>query len=150
MDISNRHPLDVITKNNSLSMLEALIPFVDYPLKLPLALLIKFNEIRLIMEAFGSLNRLTSLGLHHPAKDPMDMLCSFAGISPEMLKMLMSMTEGMNGSFSPDILSQLNGNPDFQESIPSGEDDFDLRIQSILSEYDLQQAEQLQQEENLP
>lgn len=109
MEANNRHPLESITNNNSLSMLEALIPFVEYPLKLPLALLIKFNEIRLIINAFRSLDNITRLGLHNISQDPMDMLCSLTGISPEMLKMLFSMMENMDGTLSPDMLSGLAG-----------------------------------------
>lgn len=109
MEQNNRHPLESITNNNSLSMLEALIPFVEYPLKLPLALLIKFNEIRLIINAFRSLDNLTRLGLHNISQDPMDMLCCLTGISPEMLRMLFSMMENVNDPMSPDILSGLTG-----------------------------------------
>ena len=61
-------------------MLEALIPFVDYPMKLPLALLIKANEIRLIIHAFHSLDYLSKIGLHNSSKDPIDMISSFTGI----------------------------------------------------------------------
>lgn len=110
MEQNNRHPLEAITNSNSLSMLESLIPFVEYPLKLPLALLIKFNEIRLIINAFRSLDNLTRLGLHSISRDPMDMLFSLTGIPPEMLKMLFTMMENSNDSLSPDILSGLTGN----------------------------------------
>lgn len=110
MEQNNRHPLEAITNSNSLSMLESLIPFVEYPLKLPLALLIKFNEIRLIINAFRSLDNLTRLGLHSISRDPMDMLFSLTGIPPEMLKMLFSMMENSNDPLSPDILSGLTGN----------------------------------------
>ena len=115
MDQKTQHPLERITCNNSLSMLEYLIPFVDYPLKLPLALFIKFNEIRLLINAFHSTDNLVRLGLHNPSSDPIDMLCSITGMSPEMLKMLFSMMESSDGSFSPDILSGLTGatTPDF-------------------------------------
>lgn len=169
MDTGNRHPLEIITKNNSLSMLEALIPFVDYPLKLPLALLIKWNEIRLIINAFHSLNNLSGMGLHQPTKDPFEMLCGMAGISPDMLKMLMSTMENNKNGFSPELFSQMSGGgaPDlssmtnlfgqneqpepftaedtfsYNDSPAYAEKDFDARIQSILTEYDLSQAEQL-------
>ena len=65
MEQNPRHPLNSITNNNNMSMLEALIPFVDYPMKLPLALLIKANEIRLIIHAFHSLDYLSKIGLHN-------------------------------------------------------------------------------------
>lgn len=110
MDQNNRHPLGAITNRGSLSMLEALIPFVEYPLKLPLALFIKFTEIRMIINAFHSLEDLTRIGLHNVSNSPTDMLCSLTGIPPEMLNMLFSLSENWGSSFSPDMLSGLAGN----------------------------------------
>lgn len=110
MDLNNRHPLGAITNRGSLSMLEALIPFVEYPLKLPLALFIKFTEIRMIINAFHSLEDMTRLGLHNASNNPTDMLCSLTGIPPEMLNMLFSLSENLGNSFSPDMLSGLAGN----------------------------------------
>lgn len=102
-----RHPLNAITNNNPMSMLEALIPFVDYPMKLPLALLIKVNEIMLILKAFQSLDYLSRIGLHNPSKDPMDMLGSLTGMSPEMLKMMMSVLNNSDITGNTDLLSSL-------------------------------------------
>lgn len=110
MEPTNRHPLESITGSSGLSMLELLIPFVDYPLKLPLALFIKFTEIRLIINAFHSLETVTRLGLHSTSNSPTDMLCSLTGISPEMLQMLLSLSGNTNASFSPELLSGLAGN----------------------------------------
>lgn len=104
-----RHPLNAITNNNPMSMLEALIPFVDYPMKLPLALLIKANEIMLILRAFQSLDYLSRIGLHNPSKDPMDMLGSLTGMSPEMLKMMMSVLNNSDAAGNADLLSSLMG-----------------------------------------
>lgn len=117
MERNNRHPLESITNSQSLSMLESLIPFVDYPLKLPLALFIKFSEIKLIINAFRSLENLSRLGLHHDSNNSTDILCALTGMSPEMIQMLFSMTENLGDSMNPDILSGLSGkNPiDFSQ-----------------------------------
>lgn len=117
-----RHPLNVITNNNPMSMLEALIPFVDYSMKLPLALLIKANEIMLIMRAFQSLDYLSRIGLHNPSKDPMDMLGSLTGMSPEMLKVVMSMMNNQDATGNSDLLSSLLGGqppPDLSSLFPN-------------------------------
>lgn len=98
MDFHSSHPLDNITRNNPYSMLEALIPFVDYPMKLPLALLVKYYEVRLILNAFQSNDTLSKYGLHNTSNDPMEMLGNIMGISPEMLKTLMSLMESQNTS----------------------------------------------------
>ncbi|MBR1865205.1 MAG: hypothetical protein IJ801_01720 [Lachnospiraceae bacterium] len=108
MEPTNRHPLESITGNSGLSLLELLIPFVEYPMKLPLALLIKFNEIRLIIQAFRSLENLTRLGLHTPSNRPLDMLCALTGIPPEMLQLLLSFSGNPNESLSPELLSALS------------------------------------------
>ncbi len=109
MEPLNRHPLESITNSSSLSMLETLIPFVEYPLKLPLALFIKFNEIRLIINIFRSHDNLSKFGLHNASSNPMDMISSLTGISPEMLQLLLSLSENLGDSFSSDILSGLTG-----------------------------------------
>lgn len=181
MELNNHHPLESITNIRSLSMLESLIPFLDYPLKLPLALFIKFSEIKLIINAFRSSENLCRLGLHNNSNSPADMLCALTGMSPEMLKMLFSLTENLGDTITPDIMSGLSGNNSFdfnnimgmfnQSSTPSDihsehdkppehphssesqpsseapafsheddEGDFDLHIQNILSEYDMQEA----------
>ncbi|MDE5777699.1 MAG: hypothetical protein K2I10_04210 [Lachnospiraceae bacterium] len=164
MDYSKRHPLEAITNSKSLSMLEALIPFVDYPLKLPLALLIKYYEINRIMQAFQSLDNLSRCGLHNTSSDPMDMLCALTGISPDIMKMvssfsnsqgasnpmdLMSMFGEKNG-FDPKTFSNLfanfsgsNGEPNHttnQSDSNQNDSSFDQNIQSIFSEYDMMQA----------
>lgn len=109
MESKKRHPLECITHSEGLSMLESLIPFVDYPMKLPLALFIKFIEVRLIINAFRSVDTISRIGLNMASSDPLNMLCALTGMQPEMLRMLMSLSENMNGSLSPEILSGLSG-----------------------------------------
>lgn len=100
MDFKNRHPLNAIDGYENLSMLEVLIPFVEPSLKLPLALFIKFSEIRLIIKCFRSIDNLTRLGLHNTSSDPMDMICALTGMSPDLLKTMFSMMDGNNNMFS--------------------------------------------------
>lgn len=157
MEPKNRHPLDCITCQNGLSMLECLIPFVDYPLKLPLALFIKFNEIRLIMNAFQSLDNITHLGLNHVAESPTDMLCALTGISKDMLDMILSMTSKDLNGLNPDLFSALSGmGQDFsqmqnhaaeQSFSNSGSGNLKDNIANIFAEYDMQQAAEYQQEQ---
>ena len=100
MDFKNRHPLNAIDGYENLSMLEVLIPFVEPSLKLPLALFIKFSEIRLIIKCFRSIDNLNRLGLHNSHSDPMDMICALTGMSPDLLKTIFSMMDGNNNMFS--------------------------------------------------
>ena len=156
MDFKNRHPLNAIDGYESLSMLEALIPFVDYSLKLPLALFLKFSETRLILKCFQSTENLIHLGLHNPCGDPWDMICSFTGISPDMLKMMFSMMDGSGNSMFSDMFQTMqSGCKEHENYTPNytgchgdkhtqctSSDDFDKNIQQLLAEYDLAQAEQ--------
>lgn len=129
MDHNQQHPLAQLTCGNSLSMLEMLIPYVDYPFKLPLALFIKFNEMRIIINTLQNMELINRYGLHHAGSSPMDMLSSLTGISPDMLQMLMSMSENSffgTGAEPPfgtqnpfqDFLSGLAGSMPFDPSAP--------------------------------
>lgn len=112
MEPINRHPLEAITGKSGLSMLELLIPFVDYSLKLPLALFIKYYEIRMILQAFRTMESTRQLGLHHPTNNPMDLLCALTGISPDVLKLLQTFSESSALQSNTDLfsgLSQMNG-----------------------------------------
>lgn len=100
MDFKNRHPLNAIEGYENLSMLEVLIPFVEPSLKLPLALFIKFSEIRLIIKCFHSIDNLTRLGLHNASNDPLDMICALTGMSPDLLKTMFSVMDGNSNMFS--------------------------------------------------
>lgn len=118
MDSYNRHPLDCITRTGSLSMLECLIPFVEYPLKLPLALLIKYNEIQLILKAFQSIDNLSRFGLHSDSATPTDMLCAITGIPPNVLNLILSMQQSKDSS-SNDLLRSLFSNSGIDPNILS-------------------------------
>lgn len=159
MESNNHHPLESITHNKSLSMLESLIPFVDYPLKLPLALFIKFSEIKMIVNAFRSTSNLVRLGLHNNSTNSTDILSALTGISPEMLQMLFSLGELSGDTLTPDILAGLSGKNsiDFSSianmfnnassSFNQSTDDFEFQLQNILSEYDMMEAAQYDKEQ---
>ena len=141
MDFTNRHPLNAIEGYENLSMLEMLIPFVEPSLKLPLALFIKFSEVRLIIRCFQSTENLVRLGLHNPSNDPLDMVCALTGMSPDMLKMMFSMMDGNDNNLFSNLF---NGNTDISNMMnnTSHSDDFDSNLQQLFAEYDLAQAEQ--------
>ena len=164
MEPTNRHPLECITNQSGLSMLECLIPFVDYPLKLPLALFIKFNEIRMIMNAFHSYESISSFGLNATTSSPTDMLCALTGMSPEMMNTILSMTSGEASGFASDLFSNLGamgqGGPNMNGTNCGDTSQFakgnnhspnthsfhhtsslDDSIANIFAEYDMQQAE---------
>lgn len=146
MEPTNRHPLECITNKSGLSMLECLIPYVDYPLKLPLALFIKFNEIRMIINAFQSFESIAGLGLNAASNSPTDMLCALTGMSPDMINAIMSMSSNRASPFSPDQLFNLSG-MSFNSSKGAGHgNSLDENISNIFEEYDMEQAEKYMQQ----
>lgn len=167
MEIKSSHPLDNLTRSNPLSMLEALIPFVDYPMNLALALMIKYQEVRLILNAFNSIDTLSKYGLHNSSSDPMDMLATVLGISPEMMKTLISLMEsqGMNfndftntSSFNTMQKQNMHESNSFSgiqhyanynstnNNAELSQNNLDDNIRNIFAEYDLLQAAEYNEE----
>lgn len=108
----HNHPLDQLIHDDSLFFLEAMIPFVDYAYKKPLILLIKYQEIRALMQCFDHPDYVASCGFDcHPesSEEMMECMCrflpgDFAGNIKNMQQMLkmMQVMQAMNDSGSPD------------------------------------------------
>lgn len=96
----SRHPLDNIYPNNNLLLLEAMIPYVEPSLRLPLALIIKMQEIRFILSAFHNPRMLRACGFDRPPANTEDMLFSMLqsmGMNiPEQFKDIGKMQAMMN------------------------------------------------------
>lgn len=90
-----RHPLDNIYPDNSLVLLESMIPYVEPRLRLPLALLIKFQEIQYILTVFHNPHMMKSCGMDSSASSPEELLmtiCKTMGIDlTEQLKTVQAM-----------------------------------------------------------
>ena len=104
----HNHPLDQLIHDDSLFFLEAMIPFVDYAYKKPLILLIKYQEIRALMQCFDHPDYVASCGFDcHPesSEEMMECMCrflpgDFAGNIKNMQQMLkmMQVMQAMNDS----------------------------------------------------
>lgn len=168
MDFFKNHPLEQITHNQNLSMLECLIPFIDYPFNLYLAVYIKISEIRLIISVFSSKELTNKYGLHKSDFTLENMISSFTGFSPDNIKLVMEMMKDQN-MFSGDIMSafQNNNMSMFSDFFQASSDtmkqqtteakpevktepthSFDDNFQKILAEYDMMQAAQLGEQSN--
>ena len=107
----HNHPLDQLIHDDSLFFLEAMIPFVDYAYKKPLILLIKYQEIRALMQCFDHPDYVASCGFDcHPesSEEMMECMCrflpgDFAGNIKNMQQMLkmMQVMQAMNDSGAP-------------------------------------------------
>ena len=118
----HNHPLDQLIHDDSLFFLEAMIPFVDYAYKKPLILLIKYQEIRALMQCFDHPDYVASCGFDcHPesSEEMMECMCrflpgDFAGNIKNMQQMLkmMQVMQAMNDSGAPGAPPYNNyGNP---------------------------------------
>ena len=118
----HNHPLDQLIHDDSLFFLEAMIPFVDYAYKKPLILLIKYQEIRALMQCFDHPDYVASCGFDcHPesSEEMMECMCrflpgDFAGNIKNMQQMLkmMQVMQAMNDSGSQGTPPNNNcGNP---------------------------------------
>ncbi len=128
----HNHPLDQLIHDDSLFFLEAMIPFVDYAYKKPLILLIKYQEIRALMQCFDHPDYVASCGFDcHPesSEEMMECMCrflpgDFAGNIKNMQQMLkmMQVMQAMNDSGTPGPPPYNNsGNPcDFPPPLGHG------------------------------
>lgn len=95
-----QHPLDNLYPNNSLLLLESLIPYVDPALKFPLAMLIKVQELRFLMQAFNNPSHMESCGLNRGSEHSEEMIatiCRIMGFDfQEQLNSIHSMQNMMN------------------------------------------------------
>lgn len=110
------HPLDNLIDDDRLFLMEALIPFVDYKLKAPLAMYIKINELMCILRTLQSPANLDICGMNrdiHNQDDILDALsgCGFPDIANQFsqMKKMSAMMEMMNMMSSQDGENTDNG-----------------------------------------
>jgi hypothetical protein len=71
------HPLDNLIKDDSLIMLEAMVPFVDYNFKKLLVIYIKYREFTLIMKGLNDKSLMEGCGFNKSAASTEDMMEMF-------------------------------------------------------------------------
>lgn len=145
------HFLDTIYPNNSLLMLEAMIPYVDSSLKLPLALLIKIQEIQLIIQVLNNPARMEACGLNRSSNNSEELLsalCQAMGVDimgqMKNMQNMMNMMNAMNTANTMNTTSNTNPistgeeQPEPTEPVtdfsPNARNDMIDAIRQILSE----------------
>lgn len=122
MNPSFQHPLDTIYSNNSLLLLEAMIPYLDSSLQLPIALLIKFQEMRTLMQFFHNPSLLERYGFNRKAcgnEELMSMLCQTMGLNiPGQMSDMQSI---LNLANSMHVSGQADSFQESETSAPSRE-----------------------------
>lgn len=101
------HPLDKLINNDSLFLMEALVPFVDSSLRMPLAVYIKVTELQLLIKALQNNTYVNNCGFcrdFHNEKDILSALseCGYGDIAGQMsqMKSAMEMMNVMNAMYS--------------------------------------------------
>ncbi len=120
MKQSLQHPLDNLYPNNSLFLLEAMIPYLDPSFQLPIALLIKLQELRTLVQFFHNPSRMESFGFNRSScgnEELMSALCQTMGINlPEQMANMQNMQNMMN------LAGSMNLSPQMAPSPPAGSD----------------------------
>lgn len=100
-----RHPLDNLIRDDSLFMLEAILPFVSDNMKAPLAMYIKIMELQSILSCLQDRNYMESCGLHKDINNQDDILsslaaCGFPAVQGQFanIKKMMDMMKVMEAS----------------------------------------------------
>lgn len=96
-NITYTHPLDRLMNDNSIFLLEALIPFVDYNMKRLLVVFIKVREINTLMSRLNHPGHLASSGFDCRVKNTdemIDKMCDF--LPPEFAKNIRQTIKMMN------------------------------------------------------
>lgn len=139
--LQRTHPLDRLINDESLFLLEAMVPFVDYNTKKILVVLIKVREISAIMNALNNPSYLNECGFNCHPKSTDEFISDMCNFMPndfkntvsqmqQMMSMmnLMNSMNGMNaaanenqydnfsGNDNTDIFSELFGNESSQSN----------------------------------
>ncbi len=105
------HPLDRLIKDDSIFMLEALVPFVDYRFKKMLIFYIKYKELISILDSFSKPDYISECGFDcHPKNtdDFISDICNFLpGDFSSALKQMKQMQQ-MQGMMN--MMNQMNTN----------------------------------------
>ncbi|MGN0436569.1 MAG: hypothetical protein ACI4D8_08075 [Wujia sp.] len=148
MDSKRIHPLDKLIADDSLFMLEAMIPFVDFRMKRLLVIFIKYKELTSILSSLNNPVFISECGFDCHPKNTDDMLSSMCRFMPgdfsktinqmKQMKGMMDMMEIMNSQNNCDDHNRFTGHED-REDFDSRDDreDFsdnnDSLYESVLS-----------------
>lgn len=118
------HPLDRLISDTSFSLLESLVPFVDYPYKQMLVLYIKYKEAMAILTCFHNRDYTAQQGFDCHPKSTEDFVCDLCKILPthyasnlQGMKQMLQVMQAMDIKGFPS--KDLNQNNIFQQNCAS-------------------------------
>lgn len=152
--IPHSHPLDKLISDDRLFLLEAILPFVEGPMRMPLVIYLKMMELQQIMRVINNQSYIRQCDFNRDLHNQNDILtslaqCGFPDIANQMKNMqqAMNMMQVMNAmnqmgtpESPPDSSFQNNVTEPGQEDIPPYDeprkDSVFSDFQSIFQAYD--------------
>ena len=144
--IPHSHPLDKLISDDRLFLLEAILPFVDGPMRIPLIIYLKMMELQQIMRVINNQSYVRQCDFNRDFHNQNDILaslaqCGFPDIEDQMKNMqqAMNMMQVMNAmnqtgapGSAPDRTFQNNEADPVQEDIPPSND---TRTDSVFPDF---------------
>lgn len=144
--IPHSHPLDKLISDDRLFLLEAILPFVDGPMRIPLIIYLKMMELQQIMRVINNQSYVRQCDFNRDFHNQNDILtslaqCGFPDIEDQMKNMqqAMNMMQVMNAmnqtgapGSAPDRTFQNNETDPVQEDIPPSND---TRTDSVFPDF---------------
>ena len=122
--IPHSHPLDKLISDDRLFLLEAILPFVDGPMRMPLVIYLKMMELQQIMRVINNQSYIRQCDFNRDLHNQNDILaslaqCGFPDIADQMKNMqqamnMMQVMNAMNQTGAPDSAPDAS----FQDSKP--------------------------------
>lgn len=152
--IPHSHPLDKLISDDRLFLLEAILPFVDGPMRMPLVIYLKMMELQQIMRVINNQSYIRQCDFNRDLHNQNDILaslaqCGFPDIADHMKNMqqamnMMQAMNAMNQTGTPDTPAhtgfQDNESESMQADIPPSDDSRNDSVfpdfQSIFQAYD--------------
>ncbi len=133
MNNQRPHPLDNLISDNSLFMLEAMVPFVDYQFKKPLVFLIKYRELQSILQSLNDRSFLSSCGFDCKPKSTEDMIMQMCNFMPGSFGSSMKQMQQMQQMMSMMNIMDNSNNTNNTNSDGNNSESSDSLYDSILS-----------------
>ncbi len=102
------HPLDKLISDDSIFLLETLVPFIEYPYKKMLVLFIKYRELMAIMNSLNDRDYISACGFDCHPKSTEEMLTNMCDFIPNNLSSSMKQMKQMMGMM--DMMGTINPN----------------------------------------
>ena len=95
--IPHSHPLDKLISDDRLFLLEAILPFVDGPMRMPLIIYLKMMELQQIMRVINNQSYVRQCDFNRDLHNQNDILASLAQCGfPDIADQMMNMMQVMN------------------------------------------------------